>query len=262
MTTDPVSKRPRSAPSQGEPPALDAHGRLVADPSRRFPAFRARVHDDDMSRDLPHEWHREHTERDDADGGVWFFASWDPFSTQKTKRAPQGRFDLTQPRGTCYLGESVEVAIRERLARFLAHGVVSSEYLAGRVVTTVASPPGSSVLPELDGVVADTACGEAALCGVTGELSSISSYELASRWAQALADSGHTAMRYAPRYSPGGQELALAVFSEAGAQPQRGGIVRTRPSAEVAVDLGMNVDGVPRAAVAHVDATIDLNDES
>ena len=52
------------------------------------------------------------------DRGAWWFASTEP----DADGIDGGRFDLAVPRGTCYWADSVEVAVRERLA----HHVLST----------------------------------------------------------------------------------------------------------------------------------------
>ena len=118
--------------------------------------------------------------------------------------------DLSLLDGTCYLGETIGVAVRERCGRFLAsHQPIPQPHLDGRVVTSVA-------LPELEGSVADLTSPDAALFGVTAELAIGNDYNLSAAWAQALREGGmRGGLYYLPRFTPG-QEYALAVFGPGG----------------------------------------------
>jgi hypothetical protein len=153
--------------------------------------------------DLPSQWHREHELREGkADKGCWWYSS------HAVGQEPGGRFDLTQPHGTCYLGETARVAVRERCGRFLsAHKPIPMWHMRGRVVSTMVVDP----FPD---PVADLTAADAGDFGVTGELAGGNDYEVAAAWAQALFDAGHAALLYQPRFTPGG-ERALAVFGEA-----------------------------------------------
>lgn len=152
---------------------------------------------------LPTTWYREHQDRPASpDRGCWWFSSRAPHTE------PGGRFDLTSPHGTCYLGETVGVAVRERVGRFLAHRLpIPSGHIRGRAVSTVTLDP----LPENP---ADLTSPAAATHGVTGELATTSDYPLTAAWAQALFDHDHDALLYQPRFTPG-QERALALFGAA-----------------------------------------------
>lgn len=163
---------------------------------------------------------REHGLREGSpDGGCRWFSS-----------SGEGRFDLTDPLGSCYLGETEGVAARERCGRLMAMGIAITEALyAGRVVSEV--PP-----PDLDGPVADLTHPSALRAGVTGELASSADYALCQEWAQACWDAGFEGLRYAPRFTPGGGERGYALFDEAGAHPARA-VVGRRSLFEVLSDL-------------------------
>lgn len=175
-------------------------------------------------------WFREHQRRPGPDGGCWYFATLptDPHHES-------GRFDLPAPDGTCYFGNSDRVAAMERVGRFTAaHQPVPADFVDGRVVTTA----DSAVMPPN---AADLAAPDAGTQGVTGELFAMSDYPVPQRWARALHAAGHHAILYTPRFTPGGQ--ALAIFGPAGARP--GPIIRHTPLREVLEDIGVTVAPIP-----------------
>lgn len=164
---------------------------------------------------------REHgLPSDSADGGCWWFSC-----------SGEGRFDLEDPLGTCYLAETEGVAVRERCGRIIAMGLpVPESVYADRVVSRVSAP-------ELGGDGADLTAADALRAGITGELSATSEYVLTRQWADALWDAGFEALRYAARFTPGGREAAWAVFGRAGAQ-ECGTVRDSRPLREVLHELG------------------------
>lgn len=164
--------------------------------------------------------YREHELRSAApDGGCWWFSS-----------SAHGRFDFTDPAGTCYLGETEGVAARERCGRLMAMQIpITQAIYAGRVISEV--PP-----PQLEGDIADLSDAGALLAGVTAEISSSSDYALCQEWAEACWDAGFEALRYAPTFTPGGAECAFAIFGMTGAQPQRNTVGR-RSLLDVIQDL-------------------------
>lgn len=183
------------------------------------------------------EWHREHAERPGPDRGCWWFAS------TTLGDEPEGRFDLTEPRGTCYLGSTLGVAARERCGRLLAAGAIPDGHLAGRLVSTVKLPPTT---------VADLTHPDGAHVGVTAELATGHDYPLTTQWATALDTTDCAGVRYAPRFTPaGGPEHAIALFGPAGAAPNPHPVA-SRPLADVVTDLGYSVVSLP----SHTQLTI------
>ena len=142
-------------------------------------------------------WFRAHT----AGNGVWWFSS-----------DGTGRFDLAEPHGTCYLGSSVGVAVRERLGRRLASGPVPIAVADQMLVSRV----------RLRSRAADLTTRAAERFGVTREISTITPYDLPQRWATALHAASHRGIRYWPRFALGADDLAVAQFGGAGAGTRRG----------------------------------------
>lgn len=175
-------------------------------------------------------WHREHADRPGPDRGCWWFSS------TPVGGGPEGRFDLTEPRGTCYLGSTLGVAARERCGRLLAAGAIPEDHLAGRLVSTVTLPPTT---------VADLTDPAGAHVGVTAELATGHDYPLTTQWATALDATDVAGIRYAPRFTPaGGPEHAMALFGAAGAAPDLHPVV-SQPLAAVVADLGFRTVSLP-----------------
>lgn len=184
---------------------------------------------------------REHGLRgSEEDGGCWWFSS-----------SGEGRFDLEEPQGTCYLAESERAAARERCGRLMAMRLPISESIyAGRVVSEVMSPPGL-------GAVGDLASPAALGVGVTAELMATSDYALCQRWARQCWDAGLEAIRYAPRFTPGGQEAALAAFGGSGHHPGNG-VVSARALVEVLEEMDYPLERSHQRSAA----TLDVQDDA
>jgi hypothetical protein len=205
-----------------------------SDPAQQGPPEGAELHGFPTCRgDLPVTWFREHAAREGADDrGCWWFSS------HRSRAEPQGRFDLAAPHGTCYLGETAGVAVRERCGRFLAARLpVPVTHLAGRVVSEVALDPPPAP-------VADLTAPAGAGFGVTGELAGGNDYTLSASWAQALFGAGFEAVLYQPRFTPG-RERALGLFGAAGPAPDRAPIVSVTDLASVVAGLGFAVASIP-----------------
>lgn len=185
-------------------------------------------------------WYRQHAERDGPDRGLWWFSSTHP------EPAPGGRFDLEEPRGTCYLGATPGVTARERCGPLLDAGAVPAGHLTGRLVTTVALAPT---------VVADLTHADGGRLGVTAELTTGHDYRMSSRWAAAIDRAPFAGVLYAPRFTPaGGGEHAVAVFGGAGnAAPPGHPVITHRPLADVVRSLGYVVMEPPTAGQLQVD---------
>lgn len=119
-----------------------------------------------------------------------------------------GRFDLTRPRGTCYLADSAVAAVRERLGTVLgASPAVPSSLLDTVVVSTLSVPA--------DRDVADVESAEASRFGVTRELETMVPYAVPQSWARAFDQTGLHGVSYGPRFSTG-EATSYALFGPAG----------------------------------------------
>ncbi|MGN6722642.1 MAG: RES family NAD+ phosphorylase [Marmoricola sp.] len=142
-------------------------------------------------------WFRAHS----VSRGVWWYSS-----------DGSGRFDLAPPNGTCYLGSSVGVAVRERLGRRLSAGPVPAAVADQMLVSRV----------RLRARVADFTERAAERFGITREIGTITPYDLPRRWAGALHQAGHRGLRYWPRFAVAAEDLSVALFAAAGAGTRRG----------------------------------------
>lgn len=129
--------------------------------------------------------------------GCWYFST------------AGGRFDLGEPRGTCYWAESVEVAVREKLRGFISGGRFVTAKAAQSFVVTGRRIP--------SGLYADLTAVERARFGVLTDLVAGPEYSMSVRWANAFADEGFVGIRYGSRW--GGGAGAWAVFGDAGEHP-------------------------------------------
>lgn len=119
------------------------------------------------------------------------------------------RFDLEKPHGTCYLGTSIETAIRERgRERLLRTGILSPAFVADMNVYELRLP--SAVR------AANTSDRVAVRFGANRELGTVEDYAVSCGWAQALHAEGYEGVAYASRYTSGDQWNSLALFGAAG----------------------------------------------
>ena len=129
-----------------------------------------------------------------------------------------GRFDLSAPRGTCYLASSALVAVRERLGPVLAaRAALPVSALEGVVVSRLSLERDGARAPLR---LANVRVAAAADYGVTRELESMTPYDVPSRWAVAFDAAGFDGVWYGPRFSPGAAG-AVAVFGPAGQDDAR-----------------------------------------
>jgi hypothetical protein len=128
--------------------------------------------------------------------GPWWFSS-----------DGAGRFDLTEPRGTCYLADDPVVAVLESFGPLWPGLGVSRAFVDRRRLWAIALPQ------HVD--AADTTVRAARPFGVTAELATITPYDLAQRWAAAFAAAGLEGVRARARHDPGGGR-SLAWFGAAG----------------------------------------------
>ncbi|WP_137725804.1 RES family NAD+ phosphorylase [Prescottella subtropica] len=163
-----------------------------------------------------------------AANGPWWFAS-----------SGGGRFDLTPPRGTCYLALDETTAIRETVGEALASaGVISAEFAAERALSQLAVPR--------DHLLADTCAEEAANFGLTRELATMTPYAVPQEWAATFDGAGFDGLQYQTRFTTGPHPNAVGLFGEAGetawpADPS------PEPFAAAARRCGFIVAGLPRS---------------
>lgn len=131
--------------------------------------------------------------------GPWFFASG------------PGRFDLSDPVGTFYAADDLEVAVRERLGPTWSASPAIPRAMAEEFQVTELSLTGGLRLADID----DRA---AARFGMTNELATMDDYALAQAWAATLHGAGFDGIRYRARFTPDKSSNAVALFGEAGSR--------------------------------------------
>jgi hypothetical protein len=123
----------------------------------------------------------------------------------------------------------------EHVGRFTAkHKPAPADLTAGRVVTQI----DGTLLPRRS---ANLASRRANRIGVTGELFTMTDYTIPQQWAAAVHDLGYAALRYTPRFTPGGQ--AVAHFGPAGPQPRP--VADHVPLRHILDRLGVRVANTP-----------------
>lgn len=132
-----------------------------------------------------------------ADLGPWWFGN-----------DGSGRFDLSPPRGTCYVALDPLSALRERLGPVLGGSQAVPESLLEASVV-------SRLRLTAPREVADVQDGRAATFGVTRELESMVPYAVPQAWARAFDEAECRGVRYGPRFTPGDCS-AIALFDSEG----------------------------------------------
>lgn len=151
-----------------------------------------------------------------ADKGVWYFSS-----------DGGGRFDLAPPQGTCYIADTIEVAVRERLGkRILKSRTIDPDTASSFSVTQITLPRGR---------FADVSAESASDYGVTREISTMTPYATPQAWAAMFSASGFDGVKYQARFSTGPRPDAWALFGEAGpASGKTGAIVTGEDACRIA----------------------------
>ncbi|WP_183407751.1 RES domain-containing protein [Nocardioides marmoriginsengisoli] len=212
----------------------DTHHEQPLDPSglAGFPARR-----------ISGTWYRCHADRGGADHGCWYFSSaGDP-------PAAFGRFDLPAPRGTCYVANTREAAVRERLGTQVVKR-------AGRMSVLEA------VLTTQDGPVVVTEAGvsttrsanlpvKAADRWITRSLwSGTGIYSITQDWAAAFDRAGFDSIVYPPRFTLGRSARSLAVFGPSGVPSRRRPAGASVPVTEVLAAARIEVVRPPVSAAS------------
>ncbi len=156
----------------------------------------------------------------------WFFAS-----------GMEGRFDLPDPEGTCYLGFDPLAALLEVLA---GSAIVSTTFLEDRRIRKLALPEARTA--------ADMTSARAASYGITLEISTIVPYDIPQQWALCLSRAGRGGIVYFARHDPSAAR-SLALFGDSGARKRwrRGREERIAPELveQLETDYGIRVAPIP-----------------
>jgi hypothetical protein len=175
--------------------------------------------------------------------GAWYFAS-----------APKGgvgagRFDLTDPRGTCYWASDAETALGERPDMLAAPGTIPASFLEPAEIATADGA---------DGRYADLGNRRAAThFAVTGELSKTDDYGQAQQYATTFDGAGFDGILYAARYSGDQSPNAIAIFGDKGPDASRQVDVDTIPALDIARDMGLTIIGAPSDDLASAFNVVD-----
>ncbi len=122
-----------------------------------------------------------------------------------------GRFDLTDPYGTCYTAESEDVTLLETWGGIR---VIPSTELTGRTI--------SQLELAADVRVADLTSNLAVQFGVTAEIFTTVDYGATQTWAAALREAGHAGVRYWARHDLSHTHACIALFDDAGDRTSSG----------------------------------------
>lgn len=172
--------------------------------------------------------------------GVWWFASVDDAEVDRG-----GRFDLTEPLGTCYLAEDdLDGALVEKLLRTPVKVVVQQRLveLFHATITVHDAPP-----------TADLTAAAATGFGLNAEVHSTLDYAMPRRWAAALYRAGWRALRHRLRGDVTGDLAGRCVFGGAGLHQRAPAGMRTsvQPldvahATELLAARGVEVRPIPR----------------
>ena len=171
----------------------------------------------------------------------WWFASLPLDGTEGA-----GRFDLPQPRGTCYWATEPLAAVAEVLLRDASSGVLPSEIVAARTIVEAPAP---------DASLADLTDPDAAAYGVTNELSAgPPPYAAAQAWARAL-DTVSDGVHYPTRHHTSGRSCAF--FGDAGLGATAPARVAPLADLRTEIEDGLRITLLDRPALADLSPLVD-----
>ena len=182
--------------------------------------------------------------------GAWWFSSighdGDTGNKNKTnKDNAGGRFDLPAPNGTCYLADTLEGALLEKLLR-TPKRIIVAEQLDPLFHATIAVRR----LP----LTADLTNKAVSSIGINGEIHAGLDYTTPRAWAAALRKAGWRALRYALRGDPELKQRGLALFGTAGLHRRAPAGFRTSitrldrlAAGQILEGRGIAVHPIPRA---------------
>lgn len=155
-----------------------------------------------------------------------------------------GRFDLTSPRGTCYLATEDVVALVEVIGGDVRDGVVARSFVEARRLRELRVPFAHRL--------ALLAARGARRFGVTAEIHTVVPYDLPQRWAAALDAAGFDGVAYRARHDPSGRGTSVALFGRAGERTSwrrgRAQRISTALLARLRSEFGVAVADVPVSA--------------
>lgn len=141
----------------------------------------------------------------------------------------EGRFDLPEPRGTCYLATDPISAVLEVVGPERIAGLISTDHLADRRLYELRVPETYTLC--------DLTARQAAGLGITLEIHSHADYQLTRAWAQRLSEAGAEGLLHCARHDPSGGR-GVALFGTAGERSTwTSGVARRLDRAELAERL-------------------------
>lgn len=155
----------------------------------------------------------------------------------------EGRFDLPEPEGTCYLARDPLAALLELIGPELESGTVSEDFLRQRRMRELR-------VPEEIGM-ADLTSRKASGFGVTAEIGTVVPYELPQAWAARLRAAGSGGLVYWLRHDPSRAE-GYALFGPHGERTRwkkgREKTISRDLIARLAAECSIEVLPVPRSS--------------
>lgn len=152
-----------------------------------------------------------------------------------------GRFDLPEPHGTCYLAADPLAALLEVLGPDRNGGLVASEYLLERRLRELSIPA--------DITVADVTSRQASSFGITAEIGTIVPYGRTQSWARQLNRANFQGIVYWLRHDPSRSE-GFALFGPQGERKSwrrgRERAISRELIARLRTECGIEIAPIPR----------------
>lgn len=124
----------------------------------------------------------------------------------------RSRFDLPDPRGTCYLAESASGAFVETFQDWIApHVAIPRGEVSARRLSVLAVPRRLTL--------ADCTASAALAFGVTAEMHAAADRSLTQPWALAFAAAKFDGVRFLVRHDPHQRTHGFAIFGSVGEAP-------------------------------------------
>lgn len=195
-------------------------------------------------------WFRAHVLRSTTgDRGCWWFSS------AGVPADGSGRFDLPEPRGTCYLASTEDGAARERVGPQLRRRAGSQSVLDSVLADASTGRPVVVSRVDLERPTTANMASKRAGRWVDRSLGSGTGiYAVSQAWAAAFDAAGFDGIRYQPRFTLGAVR-AVALFGRAGAPTPARSVVSRRELREVLEQHGVRIVTAPATAPPTLPAT-------